>query len=203
MIGKGCFGTRSKIIFKDMYTIYVKVITDSLSLNSIKAEAKILCFLNDGEHTPHYFGVYLEKRAIVSLYVCLMHHRHFICILKEFHPKQQFFSDSIVSFLLQIGEDLKFVHQIHSDLKCDNVTLSHTMSYSLKVYIIDFCKACMVCNAKHYKLSAAELQVYKLEYTQIAPDLRDGIVSQCTATDVYSFGGIIISCMHIHHDDLN
>ena len=79
------------------------------------------------------------------------------------------------------------------------------MTNLLKVYIIDFGKACMVCNAKHYKLSAAEVEVYKKEHTHIAPDLREGLVSQCTATNVYAFGRImkrIISCMHIHHDAL-
>lgn len=205
MIGKGRFGTCSKMVFKDMYAVCVKIIADGLPLSSIMAEANILCLLNDGEHTPHCFGVCLEKRAIVTSYVSVSNKP------QTLHAYLQDCNGSLASaldFLLQIGQGMQFVHRkdiLHNDLKCNNVILGHTVSNLLKIYIIDFGKACMVCNAKHYKLSAAEVEVYKKEHTQIAPDLRDGLVSQCTATDVYAFGRImkkIISSMHIHHENL-
>ena len=67
-IGKARFGTYSKMIYKDMYTVCVKAFAESLPLNFIRAEANIHCLLNCGEHC---FGICLAKRAIVSSYVSM------------------------------------------------------------------------------------------------------------------------------------
>ena len=60
---------------------------------------------------------------------------------------------------------------LHNDLKLDNIVIGNTMS-----------------------LSDTERDVYKREHSQIAPDLRDGLVAQSILTDVYSLGRIIKSC---------
>ena len=84
--------------------------------------------------------------------------------------------------------------------------VGHTLSKQLKIYIIYFGKACLASwsHAKHYKLFPEEIEVYKKEHSQIAPDLRDGLVPQSAATDVYSLGRIfkkiVHSLFHLQHD---
>ena len=113
-----------------------------------------------------------------------------------------------LTLMVQIVQGLQFVHEkkiLHNDFKCDNVTVGHTLNSQIKLYIIDFGKACKFQNAKRYTLSAEEVEVYKKEHTQIAPDLRDGLVPQSPATDVYSLGRVmkrICQIMHFYHDVL-
>lgn len=110
--------------------------------------------------------------------------------------------NTALAFIMQIVRGLQFVHGkniLHNDLKCDNVVLGHTLCSSIKLYIIDFGKACMVDSAKHYQLSKEEIEIYKKEHSQIAPDLRDGRVSQSSATDVYALGRIIKRICHFMH----
>ena len=51
--------------------------------------------------------------------------------------------DLVLSFLLQ---GLQFIHEniLHNDLKCDNVVIGSTLSKQLKIYIVDFGKACLM-----------------------------------------------------------
>ena len=99
---------------------------------------------------------------------------------------------------MQITQGLQFIHEsiLHNDLKCDNVVIGYTLSKQLKMYIVDFGKACLVSHAKHCKLSPEEREVYKKEHSQIAPDLGDGLVPQSVATDVYSLGRIFKKIVH-------
>lgn len=57
--------------------------------------------------------------------------------------------------------------------------------------IIDFGKSCTVNCGKFYRLSIRDREQYKVNHPQIAPDLRDGVCKQTTASDVYSFGRIL------------
>ena len=52
-----------------------------------------------------------------------------------------------------------------------------------KPFIIDFGKACRADCGKRYKLTAEQKDLYKKEHSQVAPDLRDGLVSQSFLTD--------------------
>lgn len=45
-----------------------------------------------------------------------------------------------------------------------------------------------------YTLSESERQQFKVEHAHIAPDLRDGLVPQSVATDIYSYGRVIKQC---------
>ena len=69
--------------------------------------------------------------------------------------------------------------------------LGKGVSGKLKAIIIDFGKACSVDGGKKYHLSDTEKEVYKLEHSHIAPDLRDGIVKQSPSSDVYALGRIL------------
>ena len=42
--------------------------------------------------------------------------------------------------------------------------------------------------AKKYNLTKAGKDVYHKKFTQLAPDLIDGLVPQSTASDIYSYG---------------
>ena len=94
-IGKGWFGTCSKMIYKDMYTVCVKAFAESLLLNFIRAEANIHCLLNCGEHTPHCFGICLAKRAIVSSYVSMCNTQDSSYVFIRLCTKQHFSRPSI------------------------------------------------------------------------------------------------------------
>ena len=47
--------------------------------------------------------------------------------------------------------------------------------------------------------------MYKKEHPQVAPDLRDGLVQQSQATDIYSLGRILKRCNSVllHSPDLS
>lgn len=98
--------------------------------------------------------------------------------------------------LYQICEGIQELHSVyrvlHNDIKSDNIVLAPT-SLGQCVYpiIIDFGKACDVTQGKLYHLSPQEQEEYRVHHPQIAPDLRDGLCTQCIASDIYSFGRII------------
>ena len=90
-----------------------------------------------------------------------------------------------------------FLHShsiLHNDIKCDNIVL-YKDEEGLKPVLIDFGKACSVKEAhdkKLKKLSPEMKCVYRERHSHIAPEIVDGPTAQSTATDVYSFGKVII-----------
>ena len=99
-----------------------------------------------------------------------------------------------------VCKGLQFIHgrgYLHNDVKLDNIVLGTTRTGELKPYIIDFGKARRIDGGKMYTLSEIERQQFKLEHTHIAPDLRDGLVPQSIATDIYSYGRVIKQCNSI------
>ena len=95
-----------------------------------------------------------------------------------------------------IIKGIKYLHNhqkgtiLHNDLKCDNVVVDNSNG-EITPCIIDFGKACLESNSKLYHLSISEREVYRKRHPQIAPDLRDGLCKQSTASDIYSFGRIL------------
>ena len=79
---------------------------------------------------------------------------------------------------------------IHNDIKSDNILIEESAS-SVRSILIDLGKACFVEDGKKYNLSNEERRLYCVKHPQVAPDLRDGIQSQCTGTDIYSVGRIV------------
>ena len=57
--------------------------------------------------------------------------------------------------------------------------------------IVDFGKACYLCDEKSYKLTDSQKKRYKANHPHIAPNLRDGICTQSVQSDVYSFARMI------------
>ena len=97
-----------------------------------------------------------------------------------------------------IAKGLKYLHShrkgaiLHNDLKNDNVVVDKSFD-AVEPRIVDFGKACFEQNAKFYHLSASDKEVYRKCHPQVAPDVRDGICKQSTASDIYSFGRILSS----------
>ena len=100
--------------------------------------------------------------------------------------------------VLGIAKGLKYLHNhqkeaiLHNDLKNDNVVVDKTFD-AIEPRIIDFGKACFETNARLYHLSKSDKEVYRKRHPQVAPDVRDGICRQSTASDIYSFGRILSS----------
>ncbi len=193
-IGKGRFGTCSRMIFKECFDVCVKTFTSDYSIESIRHEASILLTLNSSPYIPHCFGICSTKRALVmsnisvkqqqlSLYSALYSTNEIILSAKTW-----------IQILIQICDGLSYMHKLsvlHNDLKVDNIVLGTTLLKCIKPCIVDFGKACKEEHAKKYCLTEEQKEIYKNEHTQVAPDLRDGLVSQSIRSDVYSLGRIM------------
>lgn len=190
-LGKGTFGECKIKIYKELYEVCVKYMKkESVSNQQLLAEASILTIVSGHEHIPHCFGVCLEQKALImSLHLVDGAPLNLETALGKncFHEKEY------ISFLLQVGDAIRHVHVkniIHNDIKLNNIVLGKVRNETLP-YLVDFGKACYMGYAIKYKLSKSEIDLYKKRYPQVAPDLRDGLVSQSAKSDVYSFGRII------------
>lgn len=196
-IGSGRFGSCTKMVYKDMFTVCVKSFpaTGKIPLETILAEAAMLLSLNSCVYTPHCFGVCKERRAIVMAYISLSGSPVTLHTLLTNPPEGSLLTSTLGhQVLLDVSKGLHFIHNsgiLHNDIKLDNIVIGDTVSTSVRAYIIDFGKACFVGRGKSYKLSPEEVSLYKREHTHIAPDLRDGHTAQSASTDVYSLGRVI------------
>ena len=196
VIGRGRFGSCSHMIYKDTFDVCVKKFNSHSSLDAIQAEASLMTTLNSGDFTPHCFGVSINMRAIIMSLITVVGRPipFHLALNKTFGSVIDLDIQTSLKCLLRISYGLQFIHKkeiLHNDLKLDNIVLGTTKSHSLKAYIVDFGKACSIQAARHYHLSEEEKDLYKAEHTQISPDLRDGLVKQRVATDVYSLGRIM------------
>lgn len=201
-LGSGRFGHCTRMIYKDTFTVCVKKVDMSVSWSAVKSEAAILFALNTGDVTPHCFGACSSLHAIVMSYIhvddkpvtlyTLLHKRE--------NPYLALSAQRCASVLVGVCKGLQFIHGqgfLHNDIKLDNIVLGITRNRELKPYIIDFGKARRIDCGKMYTLSESERQEFKVEHSHIAPDLRDGLVAQSVATDVYSCGRVIKQCNSI------
>ena len=85
---------------------------------------------------------------------------------------------------------------LHNYLKCDNVIVANSTG-KIKPCIIDFGKACLESNPKLYHLSMPDKDVYRKHHPQVAPDVRDGLYKQSTASDIRTPVPLL------HRSDLN
>ena len=66
-------------------------------------------------------------------------------------------------------------------------------------------RAPYVTKGRTYSLTNAEINIYKKEHPQVAPDLRDGLVRQSISTDIFSLGRIMKCCNSVvmHSSELS
>jgi serine/threonine protein kinase len=149
------------------------------------------------ENIPWIYGIVTAKSKILVMSLhnidgtaCSLHryihtqHRDGIPDISS--PRSKTILSGVVS---AIG----YIHSkqiLHNDIKCDNVILESS-PLGLKGILIDFGKACLVSDAKQYKLSNEDKLKYINDHPQIAPDLRDGKCKQSIQSDIYSFGRIL------------
>lgn len=199
LIGDGCFGSCIQMAYKDMFVVCAKKVEkERVSIQALRSEAAILCSLNMGGFTPHCFGVCLGLHAIIMSYINIDGKP--VSLFSLLYIKSdsiQLSQQQCVDMLRTLCKGLQYVHTsgvLHNDLKLDNVVVGNSLSGTLKPYIIDFGKACPIIKGKKYFLTEEEVAVYKKEHPQVAPDLRDGLVQQSQATDIYSLGRILKRC---------
>ena len=134
-----------------------------------------------------------QPLIVTSFYTCSGKPQTFSNIL----PLTPSESAGLIHILGGILKGIQHMHRrgiLHNDIKGDNVVLTDNLPHNtpadqhLWPIIIDFNKASPVHAAKKYNLTKKIRIVYKQRYTQLAPDLVDGLVQQCPATDIYSFG---------------
>ena len=201
-LGSGRFGHCTRMMYKDIFTVCVKKMDTEVSWSAVKSEAAILYALNTGDITPHCFGACVSLHSIVMSYIHVADKPMTLyTLLRKQEELNVTFSDKqCTSVLMGVCKGLQFIHgrgYLHNDVKLDNIVLGTTRTGELKPYIIDFGKARRIDGGKMYTLSEIERQQFKLEHTHIAPDLRDGLVPQSIATDIYSYGRVIKQCNSI------
>ena len=208
VVGQGRFGSCAQMVFKGMFKVCVKRMSESVSIQAVKAEAAALQKLNAGAFTPHCFGVCVSMKAIIMSYINIDNEPVSLhSLLRERSPIMSLTKQLCTEFIVQLCNGMKYIHDqsiLHNDLKLDNVVIGETINKCIRAYIVDFGKACPLSQGKQYHLTEEEKSVYKQEHSQVAPDLRDGVVRQCAATDIYSIGRIIkrLNSMIIHSETL-
>ena len=180
------------MILKGTIDVCVKTLGIDYSVEAVKVEAHLMYILNSGDFTPHFFGISQDRRAIIMSLI--LFEGQPLSLHSALESGVHLEADCSVSCLVRVSHGLDYIHSkdiLHNDLKLDNVVLSKCKEGFLKPYIIGLGKACKVDSGHTYSLSEEECQRYKIDHSQIAPDLRDGLVKQSTATDVFSLGRII------------
>lgn len=210
IIGDGCFGSCTQMSYKDMFVVCAKRMEkERVSIQALRSEAAILYSLNTGGFTPHCFGVCLGLHAIIMSYINIDGKPVSLFSLLYIKPRNiQLSKEQCIDMLISLCKGLQHVHAsgfLHNDLKLDNIVVGNSLSGKLKPYIIDFGKACPIAKGKKYSLSEEDIVMYKKEHPQVAPDLRDGLVQQSQATDIYSLGRILKRCNSVllHSPDLS
>ena len=201
-LGSGRFGHCTRMIYKDIFTVCVKKVDPDVSWSAVKLEAAILYALNTGDVTPHCFGACVSLHSIVMSCIHVDDKPMTLHTLlhKQEDPDIAPSDKQCTSILVGVCKGLQFIHgrgYLHNDVKLDNIVLGATRTGELKPYIIDFGKARQIDCGKMYTLSDSERQQFKVEHNHIAPDLRDGLVPQSVATDIYSYGRVIKQCNSI------
>ena len=129
----------------------------------------------------------------VPFYLVLQHHaveRRSVTLSKAVTTGMIANVSECVSILKQTGEILLFVHTkgyLHNDLKGNNVVLEGANHNPI---LIDFGKSRKISKARLLK-PKVDIRAASKRYPHIAPKLHRGD-RQSTASDVYSFGALIL-----------
>ena len=103
-------------------------------------------------------------------------------------------SSKWISYICIILQTIAHIHNeniLHNDIKTDNFVFGLTSRGEIEPFLIDFGKACFADQGKYYQLSEEEKKIYKKNHSHIAPDLRDGLVRQSKASDIFAFGQML------------
>jgi len=197
-LGEGRFGKCYLRIFNH-YKVCIKLFKDTEKTAYI-AEANILSKLCH-PNLPYLFGVCIGNQP------CLVTSFHgfgneSVTLHETLNSKMKTDATNLhlksikwLEIISQITGGLNYLHTktrtIHNDIKCDNICLTLTVNEEIQAVLVDFGKACALMSGKKYELNEEEKELYKLNHSHIAPDLRDGRSKQSVSSDTFSLGRVI------------
>ena len=168
VVGQGRFGSCAQMVFKGL-KVCVERMSESVSIQAVKAEAAALQKLNAGAFTPHCFGVCVSMKAIIMSYINIDNEPVSLhSLLRERSPIMSLTKQLCTEFVVQLCNGMKYIHDqsiLHNDLKLDNVVIGETINKCIRAYIVDFGKACPLSQGKQYHLTEEEKNVYKQEHS--------------------------------------
>ena len=82
---------------------------------------------------------------------------------------------------------------LHNDIKCDNILIKSATESVCTGVLVDFGKACFKEAGRKYHLSPSLQQEYLKNHPQVPPDVVAGESVQSHASDIYSFGRVLMA----------
>ena len=187
-IGEGRFGVCTLARYFD-YTVCIKIVKQS-DLQQVLREAYFLHMAGGNKYVPHLFGVIKPLNAIMMSYHQV--EGAAISMYEAYCRERSWMTASTwILHVISAAQAILHIHSrniLHNDIKLDNFIFSTSSKSDIEPILVDFGKACFIGQGKSYNLSVSEKEEYKLNHPHLAPDLRDGLYKQTTASDVFSFG---------------
>lgn len=196
-IGRGSFGVVRMQLYRGI-KVAVKEFLPRTIANDVLHEACIMAHLCH-PNLPMLFGVCLQSQP----YHKIIMQCHFLdnanAVTLEQELKNKNFKDSYMWLMLcsQLFEVVSYLHMdihiLHNDIKVDNILIANslTLSTGYQIVLIDFGKATLFKDAKHYSLSFCEKQQYFRLYPHLAPEVIEGETKQSIQSDMFSLGLVI------------
>jgi serine/threonine protein kinase len=193
VIGRGSFGTCVIKIFSGIPVVVKQIHRRTLKQRHTLQEAHLLQLCSGHPNLAYLYGVCTPSGSHPQLVTAFYSVAGKPLTLSAGCYKLNLSDVQIANIMLGILDGLSHIHSrniLHNDIKGNNIVLSDCANLlpSIRPIIIDFNKAAPFKAAKMYKLTEEDKVIYRKRFTQLAPDLIDGLVKQSTATDVYSFG---------------
>lgn len=216
-MGRGCFGIVQVQKYRGILVAVKEYLPKTLS-EDVLCEARILASLSHPympcllgiciSHKPlrlimQFEGVIIEgvPKALTLLYLLSNDHSEVSNSLPEW-----------ILICAQLMEALSYLHDtvgvLHNDIKCDNVLITKTSTYSkCQIVLVDFGKATTFSEAKKYHLTYSEQAEYTRKFLHLAPEIISGETKQSISSDMFSAGGVLykvidakkfVSDEHIH-----
>lgn len=145
---------------------------------------------------PWLYGIALSPKTIVQSYhsingrACTLHK----ALAHSLIESEKISSDNWKRLMIGAASAVEYIHSkgiLHNDIKSDNIVIDSRQTSSFHSVLVDFGKGCFVSDARLYKLTEDQKQIYIKEHPQVAPEVRDGRHKQSMHSDMYSLGRVI------------
>lgn len=192
-IGHGVFGN-CFIASLGALQVCAKVFREACLCESAFCYEAVLISICCHANLPWLYGVILSpSRTIIQSYHSIKGKAHTIhSALFHSSTKEKISNDNWKNILI-VASAVLHLHSkgiLYNDIKSDNIVLDGHLS-DIRSVLIDLGKGCFISDARIYKLSDYQKQIYKDEHPQIAPEVRDGRHKQSIYSDIYSLGRVV------------